>query len=134
MQTDEQAIRDFIQTWLRASGAGDVERLLTMLAEDVVFLLPGQPPMRGRDAWAKMYRSVVPKFRIEGKAEVQDVQVFDTLAYCWTQLAVIMTPAVGGAPSRMSGHTLSIFRKEPDGRWVILRDANLLMPESPQAA
>ncbi len=25
-----------------------------------------------------------------------------------------------------SGYTLTILRKEPDGRWVIFRDANLL--------
>jgi len=27
---------------------------------------------------------------------------------------------------RRSGHTLSILRKEKDGRWVLMRDANLL--------
>lgn len=134
MQKDEQAIRDMIQTWLRASAAGDVEKLLSMLAEDVVFLLPGQPPMRGRDEWAKHFRAVSPKFRIEGKAEVQEVQVFGAMAYCWTQLTVTMTPIAGGPPSMMSGYTLSILRKEAGGRWVIFRDANLLTPENPPAA
>jgi ketosteroid isomerase-like protein len=27
-----------------------------------------------------------------------------------------------------SGYTLTILRKQPDGNWVIARDANLLMP------
>jgi uncharacterized protein (TIGR02246 family) len=130
-EKDERAIRDFIQTWLRASAAGDVEKMLTMLAEDVVFLLPGQSPMRGREAWAQRYRAVVPKFRIEGKAEVQ---VFGEMAYCWTQLTVTMTPIAGGPANRSSGYTLSILRKQADGRWVIFRDANLLTPENSQAA
>ena len=36
---------------MRASAAGDVERVLGLMAEDVVFLLPGQPPMRGRETF-----------------------------------------------------------------------------------
>jgi uncharacterized protein (TIGR02246 family) len=134
MEKDEQAIRDLIQTWLRASAAGDVEKLLTMLAEDVVFLLPGQPPMRGREAWAKRYRSVLPKFRIEGKADVQEVRVFGDMAYCWTHLTVTMTPISAGPANVHLGYTLSILRKEGNGKWVIFRDANLLTPENPTAA
>ena len=30
---------------------------------------------------------------------------------------------------RRSGYTLTLLRKEPDGRWVLFRDANLLTPE-----
>jgi ketosteroid isomerase-like protein len=32
--------------------------------------------------------------------------------------------------SVLSGYTLAILRKKPDGRWVLARDANLVMPES----
>jgi len=43
---DEQAIRELVATWLRASGAGDTETVLGLMAEDVVFLVPGHPPLR----------------------------------------------------------------------------------------
>jgi ketosteroid isomerase-like protein len=36
-----------------------------------------------------------------------------------------MTPP-GGKPVRRAGYTLTILRKEPDGRWRLARDANLL--------
>ena len=32
------------------------------------------------------------------------------------------------APTARSGFALSIFRKHPDGKWRITRDANLLPP------
>jgi hypothetical protein len=41
-----------------------------------------------------------------------------------------MTPLQGGAASRRSGNTLTILHREPDGHWVIFRDANLLAAES----
>jgi uncharacterized protein (TIGR02246 family) len=53
MQTDEQAIREVVSTWLRASNAGDTETVLSLMTEDVVFLVPGQPPMRGKSGFAR---------------------------------------------------------------------------------
>jgi uncharacterized protein (TIGR02246 family) len=46
MQNDEQEIRQLVSTWMTASKAGDVEKVLSLMADDVVFLVTGQPPMR----------------------------------------------------------------------------------------
>jgi uncharacterized protein (TIGR02246 family) len=127
MSNDEQAIRDLISTWMRASAENDLQTVLRLLAEDVVFLVPGHPPMRGRDAFAASFKGL-GKAHIEGKSEIQEVQVSGDWAYCWTQLTVTMTPP-GGAPMRRTGPTLSILRKQPDGSWVMFRDANLLTVE-----
>jgi ketosteroid isomerase-like protein len=41
-----------------------------------------------------------------------------------TRINVTMTPPTGEPNQRW--RTLTILRKEPDGRWVLARDANLL--------
>lgn len=38
-----------------------------------------------------------------------------------------MTPKAGQAMKR-AGYTLTILNRQPDGRWVITRDANLMPP------
>lgn len=125
--SDEQAIRDAIATWLRATAAGDVDAILPLMADDVVFLRPGQPPMRGRDAFAAGLRAALPHLSIEGVSDIQEIRVFENIAYCWNHLTVTMTSRSGNQPAkRHSGNVLSIFRKEPAGNWVICRDANLL--------
>ena len=43
MITDEQAIRDLVALWHRATAAGDVDTVLGLMADDVVFLVAGQP-------------------------------------------------------------------------------------------
>jgi ketosteroid isomerase-like protein len=35
-----------------------------------------------------------------------------------------------GKAAKHSGHILTIWQKESDGRWVIKRDANFVKPES----
>src|SRR4051812_22439135 len=44
MGPDEREIREVHSTWISAVNAGDLARLLTMMADDVVFLGPGQAP------------------------------------------------------------------------------------------
>jgi len=145
-EQDKKAIREVIDTWLRASAEGDIDKILGLMAEDVVFLLPGQPPMRGRDAFAAGFRSIIGKVRIEGTADIQEIHIAGDYAFCWNQLSVTITPMTGGPPGRHSGpfskelvestteklatrragSVLSVFRREPDGRWVLFRDANML--------
>jgi uncharacterized protein (TIGR02246 family) len=128
---DEQAIHDLIANWQDAAAAGDLTQLLNLIAEDVVFLQPGQPPMRGKDAFAENYRAAIQTFRIESSAEIQELQIVANWAFCWTQLTVTTTPLQAGTPMRRSGYTLTILRKQADGVWVIARDANMLTPDPP---
>jgi ketosteroid isomerase-like protein len=47
------------------------------------------------------------------------------LAHRWSHLQADITPLASNSPMRRSIPTLTVLRKEPDGRWVIFRDANL---------
>ena len=126
---DEQAIRDLISNWLKFTSAGDIDAILRLMAEDVVFLRPGQPPMKGREAFASGLKAALPQLSIQGTADIQEIQVIGNIAYCWNHLTVTMTPRTGNQPAMThSGNILSIFRKEPAGNWVLWRDANMLMP------
>jgi uncharacterized protein (TIGR02246 family) len=128
MNNDEQAIRDLVESWMRATRAGDLDRVLEMVAEDVVFLASGRPPMRGREAFAAASRAMEGKVTIEGSADTQEVRVFGDWAYCWNQLTITVRPSDGSTPTERSGPALSILRRNPDGRWVIFRDANMVSP------
>ena len=44
MQKDEKEIRDLIDTWMHATSAGDLDQVLSLMAEDVVFLIPDSRP------------------------------------------------------------------------------------------
>ena len=111
---------------MRATEEGNLETVLSLIAEDAVFLLPDQPPMRGREAFAGALRSALGQVRIEGKPDIQEIHVAGDYAFCWNQLSLTATPLQGGPAQRRAGPTLSVFRKERDGRWILFRDANML--------
>jgi len=128
MQSDEQEIRDLVSTWLEATKAGDTEKVLELMAEDVIFLVPGEPPMIGKSPYqeAAQPHPDQPVPDIDGVSEIQEIKVLGDWAYMWTEMAVKVTPP-GGQPVKRVGHTLSILHKE-NGKWVIARDANMLVP------
>jgi len=130
MTSDEKSIRELVATWHAASADGDIDSILPLMAEDVVFLVTGHEPMRGRETFAAAFKAGLQHFRIQSYGEIQELKVEGSLAYCLTQLSVTMIPVQGGSPARRSGYALTILRKEADGRWVVIRDANMLVAES----
>jgi uncharacterized protein (TIGR02246 family) len=122
MQDDETAIRQLVADWMAASAAGDNARVLELMTDDVVFLLPGRPPMRKADFQAA--QTAQQPFDIRGESDIQEIKVLGDWAWCWNRLTVTMTPP-GGTPVVRAGNVLSILRKQ-NGRWAIARDANML--------
>jgi ketosteroid isomerase-like protein len=59
MQSDEQQIRQLVSTWHAATRAGDVDTVLDLMVDDVVFLVPGRPPMR-KEEFASLSRVGTP--------------------------------------------------------------------------
>jgi uncharacterized protein (TIGR02246 family) len=127
MNKDEQEIRNLIETWLRATREGDVDTVLTLMEPDVVFLVPGQSPMAGRDAFGDALRAVLGKHAVETKSDIDEIAVFGDVAYCRTRLNVTVTSKHDGTPMLRSGHTLSILRRGGDGKWRLSRDANMVV-------
>ena len=129
-QRDETEIRRAVATWHRATSAADIAGVLALVAEDAVFLAPERPPMRGRATFAKNLKRALETHSISSSGDVREVRVRGDLAYCWTDLTVTMTPIDGTSPKVRKGPTLSIFNKQADGRWVLVRDANMLASPS----
>jgi uncharacterized protein (TIGR02246 family) len=123
--SDEQQIRRVMDDWRRLTAEGDVEGLLALLADDVIFLTPGNPPIT-RDNFAAGFRKVSAKARIESTQEVKELRASGDIAYAWSYLNVVLTPKDGGPRPQSSGHLLTVFRRSPAGEWLLLRDANLV--------
>ncbi|TAJ83142.1 MAG: SgcJ/EcaC family oxidoreductase [Gallionellaceae bacterium] len=126
MNPDEQAIRNLIAQWHNATAAGDVEAVLRIMAEDVVFLVTDQPPMN-RSMIESRLRYLLTLYRVESTSEIQEIEVSGNLAYCGTVLTVRITPVSGGKLVMRTGSTLSVLRKQANKSWVVVRDANFLV-------
>jgi uncharacterized protein (TIGR02246 family) len=124
MTDDERTIPNLAETWMTASRAGDTDTVLGLMADDVIFMVSGQPPF-GKDAF-RAGAETMKNVTMQDSAEIRELKVFDDWAYVRNYIEITITPP-GGAPVRRAGYTLSVLRKEPGGNWVLARDANLVM-------
>ena len=126
-RNDEEQIRELVTAWMSATKRGDLDALLAMVADDAVFLTPGQKPM-SKDDFASLQKAQwakgLPGF--EATSTLQEIKVLGDWAFMWTKLAIAITPHEG-PPIARSGHTLSLLKRE-QGRWLLARDANMLAP------
>jgi uncharacterized protein (TIGR02246 family) len=108
---------------MKASEAGDVQTVLSLMADDVIFTVPGREPF-GKDAF-RAASETMKNARMTGTSDICEIKVLGDWAYIRTYIEITTTPP-GGNAMRRSGYTLSILRKQPDGKWALWRDANLV--------
>jgi uncharacterized protein (TIGR02246 family) len=102
MASDEREIRTVHSIWIDAVNAGDLARLLTLVAEDVVFLTPGQAPF-GREGFSSNFRTAHQQMRICCTSELEEVIVVGEVAYTRSRDALSVTPRAGGKAAQFAG-------------------------------
>ena len=123
MTEDERAIRQVTETWMQASRDGDTAAVLALMTEDAVFMVPGREPF-GREAFEAAAKAMAG-LKVSGTNEIVELQVRGDWAFSRNHIDLTVTPP-SGEPVRRSGYTLTLYRKAADGRWRLMRDANLL--------
>jgi uncharacterized protein (TIGR02246 family) len=123
MTDDERAIRELVDSWMEASRRGDTAAVLELMTDDVLFMTASREPF-GKEAFRELSEAM-RGVRIEGRAEIQEIEVLGDRAWIRNHLDLTLAPPAG-EPLRRSGYTLTILRKGDDGRWRLFRDANLV--------
>jgi len=118
---DERAIRTLVDTWMTASRAGDTAKVLSLISEDAVFMVPSLEPF-GREA----FEAAPSAPQIEGTVTIIELKLLGDWAFTRNHLDLTITPP-GGTGQRRRGYTLTLFNKGADGEWRLARDANLLV-------
>ena len=125
MTSDERQIRTVHSIWIDAVNSGDLARLLTLVAEDVAFLTPGQAPF-GREGFSSNFMAAHKQMRICCTSELEEVVGVGEVAYTPSQDALTVTPCAGGQVAQLAGYRMTVYRKQREGRWLLSRDVHTL--------
>lgn len=125
MASEEREIRTVHSIWMDAVNAGDLARLLNLVAEDVVFLTHGQAPF-GRAEFSSNFSTAHQQMRICCTSELEEVVVVGEVAYTRSRDALSVAPRDGGRAAQFAGHRMTVYRKQRDGRWLLSRDVHTL--------
>jgi len=79
MTDDERAIRNLVATWMSASKAGDVDTVLSLMSDDVVFMVPGREPF-GKAEFAAASKGM-SDVKIDGNSDIVELHVLGDWAF-----------------------------------------------------
>lgn len=127
MSAEERQIREVHSSWIDAVNAGDLARLLTVMTDDVVFFGPGQAPV-DRAGFSASFSAAHREVRVRCLSELEEVVVAGEVAYTRSRDTLSVTPRDGGETTQLAGHRITVYRRRPDGIWLLARDAHTLSP------
>ena len=127
MGAEDQEIREVHSTWIKAVNAGDLACLLTLMADDAVFLSPGQAPL-GREGFSANFLAAHQRVRIRCISELEEVVVVGEAAYTRSRDSLSVMPRADGKAMQLAGYRMTVYREQPGGGWLLARDAHTLSP------
>lgn len=110
--------------WMEASRRGDVDTMLSLMTDDIVFMTPGREPF-GKEEF-RAASEAMSGVEMDGSAEIREIRVLGDWAWIRNDIELTVTPPGGGELMHRAGYTLSILQKCGDGKWRLARDANLV--------
>ncbi|HUI31810.1 MAG TPA: SgcJ/EcaC family oxidoreductase [Candidatus Acidoferrales bacterium] len=129
-QDDVQEINSLTHEWETAIKAKDINRLLSLMTDDVVFLAPKALPIKGKNGVEEVYRTMFAGFDIEQESRYEEIQVIGSWAFAWGTDSLTFTPAAGGDSVKMKGHCVTILQRQAGGAWKFARGINNMSQES----
>lgn len=130
MSPDELQIHEAHASWIVAVNGGDLDRLLSLTTEDVVFINPGQEPF-GHEEFSIAVSEAHQRLRLLCTSELEEVVVSGEVAYTRSRDSLSLTDRAGGETTCLAGYRMTVYRKQ-DGRWLLARDAHTLAPSEMQ--
>ena len=120
MTDDERAIRELLTTWFDATKKGDTATVLSLMTDDVVFMVPGRERF-GKEAFQNTSNEM-KGVRIDGTSDIQELRVLGDWAYMRTNITVTTTPPSSAAVVGRVTHSRS-YAKNPmaGGCWPAMR-------------
>lgn len=114
---------DLHHAYVDAINSNDTDRILTLLSEDVVFQVPGEPELIGKAAVREWAEGFFAGFEAHwDKIEHALEQSADLAVSRYTYTARYRSREDGSGLAE-SGKGTCIYRREPSGHWLLLIDS-----------
>jgi len=110
---DQAAIRQRSEAFVKAFNDKAIDQILTIYAENSVFMPPNQPVIRGKDALKTFYDDLFKSGASNLKLDIAEVSGHGPLAYASGSYEMDLKPA-SGQPTHDRGKFLFVLRRMAD--------------------
>jgi len=120
--SDRENIESVLATYEQALNASDADTVMTLYADDGVFMAQHSTPNVGRDAVRRAYDNVFGAIDLDVRFTVDEVmQVSPRWAFVRTRSEGFVTVNATGDKGPEANQELFVFEKQDNGEWKIAR-------------
>ena len=120
VEADVEAIKKITDDFNAAMNAGNIDKLLSLYADDAVRIPPNKPALIGIEAIRSLFQEQLDQFTVQNEGVVVDLEVSGDLAFVRGSWTSINTPKDGGESLKENGSFVSVIQKHPDGSWKVI--------------
>jgi uncharacterized protein (TIGR02246 family) len=129
---DSAAVKQAFAAFNADIAAKNLEAIKSHYASDAVMILPGQAPFEGIDAIMGDYKQYAAD--TAGKyapgAETTAISSGGDVAYGEVTYQTTFTNPTTKAVETKDRYNITVFKKQPDGSWKVVRDVNTDVPKA----
>ena len=111
------------ENYVSAINSNNLDSLLGMVTDDVVFMSANEPVMVGKSVVRPWVQGYFAAFKTHWDKPVQEFVVNGEWAYERYTYKSTDSSLTGGATAEDTGWGLVIYRHDADGKWRVARDA-----------
>jgi ketosteroid isomerase-like protein len=119
---DIEALNAALAEHVVAVNSGDTATNLAGFTEDLVYLPPAGPPVRGKPALASFIGSFYEAFEAEIDMLPEETILMGDWAFQWGMITGTVQPLDGSEGVPLNGKWAYLYQRQPDGSWKIARD------------
>lgn len=121
VEQEREALLQLEREWSQSTG--DVDKFVSYYSPDAKFYASGMPLITGVDAIKEAYGqlSAMPGFSLQLTPAEADVSSSGDLGYVTGSFA-LTTNDSAGKPAVEHGKYITVYRKQADGQWKVIRD------------
>ena len=133
---DRAAVESSTAAFHQALRTNDLEAFMPFVAEDVLFMPPGEPPVRGREAVRQWMTGFLAQYRTASLTLAErEVLVGNGWAVELGTFQWELQPVAGGSAVVDRGNYMQVWAQQADKSWRFAREVyNSAVPPAPAAA
>jgi ketosteroid isomerase-like protein len=121
-EKDEAAVRDWVDSYFSARASSDLDEILPLLAEDVIFLPPNRHSIHGVESWKESIKPGLGRYVVTFDVGDVEIDVDSNLACVRLELRERYRLKEGGETTVVDFKGLCILRRGKDDVWKMTRN------------
>ncbi len=117
IEADVAAIESLADELMKALNEGDLEALMATVAEDAVWMAPGEPALIGKEAIRNWYNGLFDKISFDVIISPDEIEICGDWAIQRTTFKGSWIQKDSGETTQFESKDIYIYRKQPDGSW-----------------